>query len=178
MRLAITRERKEELLGIYGELLGQATGVVFTEFKGITVAQVKQVRGKLRDVEGTYVVTKNTLFGIALENAGWPVPDDILTGQTAVVFGAANFPAVAKATMGLLKDFDGFLSIKGGIMAGQLLTPAQVETVSNLPTLDELRAMLAGLLVQPASGIVGSINAVVAGVPMVLQANVSKHEAA
>lgn len=176
--MAITRERKEELLAIYGELLSQATGVVFTEYRAITVAQIKQVRTKLREVEGAYMVTKNTLFGKALADAGWPVPTELLNGQTAVVFGASNFPAVAKATMGLLKDFEDKLTIKGGIMNGALLTPAQVEVVSNLPSLEELRAQLAGLIVQPASGIAGVLNAVAAGVPSVLQAYVSKHEAA
>lgn len=172
--MAITRERKEELVALYGDLLNQATGIVITEYKGISVAQVHQVRDKLREVEGTYVVTKNTLFMIALKNAGWPVPENLFAGPTGVVFGAGNFPQVAKTTMGLLKDFENFLSIKGGVMTGQILNAQQVDVVSNLPTLDELRAQLAGLLVQPASGLVGAVNAVVAGVPQVLQAYVSK----
>jgi large subunit ribosomal protein L10 len=176
--LAITRERKEELLGLYGELLGQATGIVLTDYRNINVAQVRDIRNKLRDVEGAYVVTKNTLFGIALKNAGWPVPDDLLNGPTAVVFGAQNFPQVAKVALGFTKDFEGLVTIKGGIMAGQLLSSSQVEAVSNLPTLPELRAQLAGLIAQPASGIVGAINAAVAGIPMVLQAYTAKQEAA
>lgn len=63
-------------------------------------------------------------------------------------------------------------------MAGTVLNAAQVDAVSNLPSLDELRAQLAGLIVQPASGVVGVINSAVAAVPQVLQAYVSKHEAA
>ncbi len=176
--MAITRERKEELLGIYGELLGQATGIVMTDYRNVNVAQVRDMRNKLRDVEGAYVVTKNTLFALALKNAGWPVPEELLVGPTAVVFGAQNFPAVAKVAMGFTKDFEGMITIKGGIMAGQLLTSKQVEVVSNLPSLQELRSQLAGLIAQPASGIVGAINAAVAGVPMVLQAYTAKQEAA
>lgn len=176
--MAITKERKEELVQVYGDLLGQATGIVITEYKNITVAQVNQIRDKLRDVQGAYVVTKNTLFQIALKNAGWPVQEELFAGPTAVVFGATNFPQVAKTTVGFLKDFEGFVTIKGGIMAGQTLTAQQVDVVSNLPSLDELRAQLAGLLVQPATGLVSVLNAAVAGVPQVLQAYVSKHEAA
>lgn len=176
--MAITRERKEELLGVYTELLQQATGIVVTEYKGITVAQVNQIRDKLRDVEGVYAVTKNTLFMIALRNSGWPVPENLFAGSTAVIFGAQNFPQVAKLAVGFNKDFEGFYAVKGGIMTGTILNASQVEAVSNLPSLDELRAQLAGLISQPAAGVVGVINSAVAAVPQVLQAYVSKHEAA
>jgi large subunit ribosomal protein L10 len=176
--LAITKTRKEELLGIYGDLLKQATGIVVTEYKAITVAQVNQLRDKLRDVQGVYAVTKNTLFLIALREAGWPAPENLFTGSTAVIFGAENFPQVAKAAIGFNKDFENFYAVKGGIMAGTVLNAAQVDAVSNLPSLDELRAQLAGLIVQPASGVVGVINSAVAAVPQVLQAYVSKHDAA
>lgn len=176
--MAISKERKEELVGIYGDLLSQATGVVMADYKGITVAQVNQMRDKLREVEGVYVITKNTLFKLALKNAGWPIPDDLLAGPTGVIFGAANFPAVAKVTLGFVKDYDGLFNIKGGIMSGQLLNAKQVDAVSSLPSLDELRAQLAGLISQPAAGLVGVINGAVAAVPQVLQAYVTKHEAA
>src|SRR6185436_9230159 len=111
----ISRERKEDLVGIYGELLGQATGIVLADYKGISVAQVAQMRAKLREVQGTYMITKNTLFKLALQNAGWPVPDELLLGPTGVVFGAANFPQVAKVTMGFVKDYDTLFNIKGGV---------------------------------------------------------------
>ncbi|MBN8620321.1 MAG: 50S ribosomal protein L10 [Anaerolineae bacterium] len=176
--MAITKERKEELVSVYGELLSQATGIVLADYKNMSVAQVNTMRDKLREVQGAYVITKNTLFKIALKNAGWPIPEEQLNGPTGVIFGAANFPAVAKVAVSFIKDYEGLFVIKGGIMTGELLTPQQVDTVSNLPSLDELRAQLAGLISQPASGIVGAINGAVAAVPQVLQAYVSKHEAA
>lgn len=176
--MAISRDRKEELVGIYGELLSQATGFVLAEYKGISVKQVNAIRDKLREVDGAYVIVKNTLFKIALKEAGWPIPEDMLTKPTGVIFGAANFPAVAKTTLGMLKDYEGLLTIKGGVMAGQILTDKQVDAVSNLPSLDELRAQLIGLISQPATGLAGVINSAVAAVPQVLQAYVSKNEAA
>ena len=96
--MAISKDRKEELVGVYSELLGQATGFVLADYKGISVKQVNTMRDKLRDVDGAYVIVKNTLFKIALKEAGWPVPDDMLAGPTGVIFGAANFPAVAKVS--------------------------------------------------------------------------------
>lgn len=176
--MAISKDRKEELVGIYGELLSQATGFVLADYKGISVKQVNTMRDKLREVDGAYVIVKNTLFKIALQEAGWPVPDDMLAGPTGVIFGAANFPAVAKVSLGFVKDYENLFVIKGGVMAGQILSDKQVDAVSNLPSLDELRSQLIGLISQPATGLAGVINAVVAGVPQVLQAYVSKNEAA
>ena len=176
--MAISKDRKEELVGVYGELLGQATGFVLADYKGISVKQVNTMREKLRDVNGAYVIVKNTLFKIALQEAGWPIPEDMLAGPTGVIFGTANFPAVAKVTLGFIKDYEGLFNIKGGVMAGQILTGKQVDAVSSLPSLDELRAQLIGLIAQPATGLAGVINGVVAAVPQVLQAYVSKNEAA
>ena len=175
--MAISKERKEELVGVYSELLGQATGFVLADYKGISVSQVNTMRDKLRDVDGAYVIVKNTLFKIALKNAGWPIPENLLAGPTGVIFGAANFPAVAKVSLGFVKDYEGLFTVKGGVMAGQILTDKQVDTVSNLPSLDELRAQIIGLISQPASGLAGVINSAVAAVPQVLQAYVSKNEA-
>jgi len=177
--LAISRERKSELLTAYNEYLHKSVGVVVAEYKGLTVAQVGVIRNKLSEVGGKYVVTKNTIFLRALKDAGWPDLDKLMVGQSAVVFGGENFPAVAKAFLDLLKDFEQNLSVKGGAMAGTVLKDkAQVEIASNLPTLDELRAQIAGLISQPAAGIVNAINGAVVAVPQVLQAYTDKHDAA
>src|SRR5687767_15003522 len=78
IRLAISRERKEELVGIYGQLLSGTNGIVVTEYKGLTVAQVGSMRDRLRDIDGKFVITKNTLFMRALREANWPVPEELL----------------------------------------------------------------------------------------------------
>lgn len=176
--MAITRERKEELVAQYGDILANTGGFVVTSYNKMTVKNVNDIRNKLADVNGKYIVTKNTLFTRALQAGGWPVPEELLLGPVAVAFGDTNFPAVAKVVVGLLKDYEEILKIKGGVMAGQILTPKQVEAVSNLPSLDELRAQLAGLLAQPAAGLVSVLNAGVAGVPQVLQAYLAKNDAA
>lgn len=176
--MAISRERKEELVALYGALLGNTNGIVVTEYKGLTVAQVGVMRDKLREIDGKFVITKNTLFMIALRNAGWPVPEALLAGPVAIAVGNGNFPAVAKMMVGFIKDYEGILSIKGGVMEGQILNRAQVEAVSNLPSLDELRAQLAGLLAQPAAGLVSVLNGGVASIAQVLHAYVASKEGA
>jgi len=176
--LAISRERKEELVALYGDLLRNTNGIVVTEYKGLTVKQVSDMRDKLRDIGGKYLITKNTLFSIALRDAGWPVPEELLLGPVGIAVGNGNFPAVAKMMVGFIKDYEEVLTIKGGVMEGRILNPAQVEAVSNLPSLDELRAQIAGLISQPAAGLVSVLNGGVASIAQVLQAYVAKNEAA
>lgn len=174
--MAITRERKEELVAIYSELLSKTDGFIVTEYRGLTVAKLDDLRNKLRDAQGgSYAVTKNTLFKIALQNGGWPVPESLLEGPTAVAFGNGNLPAVAKAIQAFSKDNPDLFVVKGGVIASSIFGANDIEAVANLPTLDEIRAQLAGLLVQPASALAGLLNSATGQVVNVLEAYVQKH---
>lgn len=174
--MAISRERKEELVAQYSDLLSNTNGFVIVQTKGLTVKQVQDLRAKIRAAEGDYVTTKNTLFRIALENGGWPVPHDLLHGPVSVAFGLSNFPGVAKAVLDFTKDLEEKMKITGGVMTGEMLDARKVETISKLPSLDELRAQLAGLLVQPATGLVSVLNAATGQIVNVLHAYVQENE--
>jgi large subunit ribosomal protein L10 len=87
-----------------------------------------------------------------------------------------NFPGVAKAVLGFVKDKDK-VGVKGGVMGLELLNASDVETISNLPTMDELRAQLAGLIVAPAQGLVDVLYATTGQIVNVLQAYEDKHNA-
>ena len=174
--MAITRERKEELVALYGDMLQHTTGFVVTEYRGLTVKRVDDLRAKLRDVNGVYAVTKNTLFKIALQQAEWPIPEAMLAGPVATAFADGNFPGVAKVMLDFQKDNPDLVAIKGAVMGGLILSPKEVQTISELPSLDELRAQLAGLMVQPATGLVSVLNAATSDLVNVLHAYVQKHE--
>lgn len=173
--MAITRERKEELVAQYTETLKNSSGFIITEYRGMNMGGFNDLRKKLGDINGSYIVTKNTLFAIALREAGWVVPDDLLLGPVATVFAQGNMPAVAKLVLDFTKDHADHFVIKGGVMEGSTFKASEVEAVSKLPTLDELRAQLAGLIVQPASSLVGVINAATADIVNVLQAYVQEN---
>jgi large subunit ribosomal protein L10 len=175
-RLAITRERKEELVAQYGEILRRTDGFIVTHYNRLTVANVTDLRTRLRERSGSFVITKNTLFRIALQNNGWTVPEDLLEGHVAVAFGNGNLPAVAKTLLDFQKDFTEQLQITGGVMGSARLNATEVRTISELPSLDELRAQLAGLIVQPATSLAGVINSATAQLAQVLQAYVQKNE--
>lgn len=173
--MAISKARKQELVALYGDILTHATGFIVTEYRGLGVKQLDALRTRLREVDGGYVITKNTLFKIALQNADWPVPEDLLVGPVATAFADGNMPGVAKAMLDFQKDYPEILVIKGGVMLGNTLSAQEIQTVSELPTLDELRAQLAGMVVQPAQGLVNVLQAATGGVVNVIQAYLDEH---
>jgi large subunit ribosomal protein L10 len=144
--LAITRERKEELVAQYTELLQSASGFIITEYRGMNMGAFNDLRNKLGNLGGSYVVTKNTLFTIALRENGWVVPEDLLLGPVATVFADGNMSAVAKLVLDFKKDHEDHFVIKGGVMAGSAFHAGEVEAISKLPTLEELHAHVVNVL--------------------------------
>jgi len=176
--LPISRTRKEELVASYVDILNESDGFVVVQTQGLGVSQIQGLRNALREQNGLYLVAKNTLIRKALEEAKWIVPENLLAGPVAIIFGRDNMPGVSKALLKHIEDesFEEKMTVTGGIMSGDVLDAGQVEAVSKLPTLDELRAQLAGTVVAPAQGVVNALNQATAGVVNVLQAYLDKHE--
>jgi large subunit ribosomal protein L10 len=154
--LAISRERKEELVSQYVELLGQSRGVFLAEYKGITVHQLEKLRADVRDADGAFHVAKNTLLRNALEATGHPIPEDLLLGQTAAGFALGEVPSLAKTLVDFADQVDQF-SLKGGIMGDQFLTVDQIQALAKLPSLDQLRAQILGLINAPAQNVASAV---------------------
>lgn len=175
--MAISRERKEELVDQYIELLGQSRGVFLAEYTGVTVTQLEKLRADVRDVNGAFHVTKNTLLRNALEATGNPIPEELLNGQTAAGFALGEIPSLAKALVDFTNQVEQF-SLKGGIMAGQFLTVEQVKALADLPSLDELRAQIIGLINAPAQNVAGTVANGVRQLINVLNAYATQEEGA
>ena len=154
--MAISKQKKEELVAEYAELLEQSRAIFLTEYTGLDVKQLQQLRSEVRKAEGAYRVTKNTLLLLALEKSGKPVPADLMTGQLATGFALQEASALAKTLTEFAKDKEQF-AIKGGILGDKLLTAEQVEELAKLPTLDELRARIIGLIQAPARNVVFTV---------------------
>jgi large subunit ribosomal protein L10 len=167
--LAITKAQKEEILKSYLELLSRAEGLVFTEYRGMGMKNFNTIRAALRAAKGAYTVTKNTLFKIALQETGFPVPEDMLTGPTAVAVAFEDVGSLTKAVLARAKE-DELLVLKGAIMGQTVFRADQLEALSTLPSLDEARASLIGTLQQPASLLVGLLSQPGQGLAMVLKA--------
>lgn len=179
--MPLKKERKEELVAQIVELLKKSDGFAVVRTQGLPVARVEAIRKKVREAGGRYFVAKNTLLTKALEQVGWVVPSDQLAGPTAIAFGGNSFPTVAKAVLEFIKaenlDEDKFAAV-GGVMSGKdILNVQRLEAVSNLPSLDELRAQLAGLIVAPATGLVTLLDAANSQIVNVIQALLDEKKA-
>ena len=154
--MAITRERKEELMTGYGELIHKSQGMILAEFSGLNMAGMTRLRSQLREARGEFHVTKNTIAEIALKQAGLPVPGNGLTGTTAVGFAFEDVPGVARVMVNFARESE-FLKIKGGLLGKTALSVEEVTALAELPPLPVLRAQLLGVLNTPARNLAGVI---------------------
>lgn len=171
------RERNTATAPKLDTLLEKSSAVIITQYGGMTMPQLNKVRNQLRDVKAEFHITKNTLITRTLAAKGYAVPEEWLTGPTAVSFCFADAPAVAKILADLTKEFDK-LTVRGGVLSGKAITASQVKDLANMPSMDTLRAQLIGMLTSPQSSIVGVLNAAVGGVMYALQARVDKEQPA
>ncbi len=148
--LALTRERKRELVTQVTQLLRDSQAVVVTTYTGLTVAEVEELRRALREVGGKFMVFKNTLARIAFREAEYPVPEEALRGSTALVFAFEDPAAVAKALVDFAKDREQ-VQIKAGFLEREPISPEQVKQLASLPPLPVLRAQLLGTIMAPAT---------------------------
>lgn len=143
--MAISKARKEELVGLYVDLIERSDAIFVSEYKGMTVKQLEELRQKVRENDGALHVTKNTLLKIALEQTGSPVPSDLLNGQVAALFSLGQAPSIAKELLDFA-DKDEIFELKGAVFGPQVLDADGIETLSKMPTLEEVQSKLAGLI--------------------------------
>ena len=139
------------------ESFNDSAGAVLTEYRGLTVAQLKQLRRSLSG-NATYAVVKNTLAKIAASEAGIDGFDDLLNGPTAIAFINGDVVEVAKG----LRDFakaNPALVIKGGVLDGGLLDAAEVAKLADLESREVLMGKLAGAMLASLSQAVYLLNA-------------------
>jgi large subunit ribosomal protein L10 len=175
--LAITREKKEELVAHYKEQIAKSSAIVFTNYKGVNVAQVRALRAKLRDTGASYMVVKNTLMGIALEQSGRVKPEKLLTGTNGVIFMGDDIAKGATALKDWIKEAK-ITEITGALLESSILDAKQAETLSDLPTKDQVRGQLLGMLSAPASSLARMINAPGSSLARVLSAYAEKNQEA
>jgi large subunit ribosomal protein L10 len=167
--LAISREKKEEMVADYAEDLSRSRAMILTDYRGLTVANITQLRQNLREVDGVFHVVKNTLFQRALEQAGMPVPTEQLEGPLAVGFCFGDTPPVAKALVDFAKQVE-MLQIKGAILGTELLDAQGVKGLADLPPRDVLRAQLLAAIQGPMSNLVSVLAALMREIAQVLKA--------
>jgi large subunit ribosomal protein L10 len=171
--LAISKERKVELLQEYADLIQKSQGMILFEYRGLNMKGMDPMRRKVREAQGEVHVLKNTLALRALKEGGYAVPKDLFTQTTAVAFAFSDPPAVAKALTALAKDSE-FVKVKGGLLGRNLLSAKEVEALAELPALPVLRGQLLGLISTPASRLAGVVASGVRQVVNVVKAHSEK----
>lgn len=171
--MAISRQKKEELVEAYKQDIENSTAIVFTNYLGASVPQLNDLRAKLAETETTYMVVKNTLLGIALEQTGTTRPDNMLDGPNAIAFVGEDIGRGVSA----LKDWidnEKIIEIVGALLEGEVLDAQRAEMLSELPTKEQMLAKLLGTINAPASSLVRMINAPGASLARVINAHVEK----
>jgi large subunit ribosomal protein L10 len=167
-RRSVNRQEKAELIETLQTTLNASSTVVVTHQVGMTVAESSDLRVKMREAGAGFKVTKNRIAKLALKGTRYEELDGMFTGPTAI--GTSEDPvAAAKALVDFAKDNDK-LTIIGGSMDGKTLDKAGVEALAKMPSLDELRGRLVGLIQAPAAKIARVTQAPAGKVARVIQA--------
>jgi large subunit ribosomal protein L10 len=172
----VDRASKEELVSQLNERFQQAGVVIVTQQHGLTVAQSQDLRRKMRDAGASFKVTKNRLTRLALKGTKFEAIESLFTGPTGIAYSEDPVTA-AKIAVEFAKDNEK-LTIVGGAMEATVLDASGVEALAKLPSLDELRGKLVGLLQAPATKLAGVTQAPAGQLARLLNAYAQKGEAA
>ena len=150
------RSQKTDAVAELNAVFNDAGVVVVTRNLGLSVAQSTALRNQMREAGASFKVAKNRLAKLALKDTAYEALSDHLTGPTALAY-SADPVAAAKAAVEFAKTTDD-LEIVGGSMAGEMLDEAGVRSLASLPSLDELRGTIVGLVNAPATKIARVVN--------------------
>ena len=169
------RTEKREFVASLATVFAETSFVLVAQNKGLTVADVSELRRRMRAAGATYKVAKNRLATLALEGTRFDGVKPLLKGPTALAW-STDPVAVAKTAVEFAKTNDKFV-VLGGALGTQTLDASGVKALAELPSLETLRAQLLGLIQTPATRIAGILQAPGGQVARVLSAYAKKDEA-
>jgi len=159
----MNREQKAAVIDQIADELGSAGAIIALDYRGITVAQIAELREKLRASDTKLRVAKNSLSERAADQAGVADIKPLLVGPTALALVRGDAAAAAKVLSDTARALRGPLAFKGGVLDGVSLSSAEVETIAKLPSRDVLNAMLVGTIAAPLTGLARTLNALIQG---------------
>jgi large subunit ribosomal protein L10 len=164
----MNREQKTALVEELSEQIRSAEAIFAVDYRGISVSDAAELRGRLRDAGTRFRVVKNSLTERATDAAGADPLKAVLEGPTALAFVSGDVALAAKALSDLGRTL-GTLQFKGGMMQGNALTAEQIQSIARLPARDVLHGQLVGTIAAPLSQLVRTLNALIAGLAVQLQ---------
>ena len=158
----MNRDQKAAAIAEIAESIREAEAVFAVDYRGLSVPQAAELRAKLRETDARFAVVKNTLTERAADEAEAEALKALLEGPTALTFVRGDVAAAAKALADYARGTD-LLPFKGGLMGAETLTAEDIRSLSRLPSRDVLYGQLVGVVASPISGVVRTLNALVAG---------------
>jgi large subunit ribosomal protein L10 len=165
----MNRDEKAAVVDEIAEQIGSAEAVYAVDYRGITVSQIAELRAKLRDADTSLRIVKNSLTERAADKAGATELKALLEGPTALALVRGDAALAAKALNDMARQLH-ILEFKGGLMNGGTLSGQEIQSIARLPSRDVLNAQLVGTIAAPLTGLVRTLNALIAGLAIQLQA--------
>jgi large subunit ribosomal protein L10 len=163
----MNRDQKAVAIAEIATHIDESEAIFAVDYRGITVAQVAELRAKLRDADATFKVVKNSLTERAADQVGAEALKDYLAGPTALTFVRGDAATAAKTVADFARATQ-LLPFKGGMMEGAALDVEQIRSLSRLPSRDVLYGQLVGVVASPISGLVRSLGALIGGLAVAL----------
>ncbi len=164
---------KEEAVELLADKFERSSIVITTNYSGLPVSEMTELRRALREADVEYRIVKNTLAYIAADKAGKSAIKDVIEGPTGIAFGYGDPLDPARALWGFTRSNRSALSIRGGEMDGKALTSDQVSQLATMPGREELITQLLMRLNGPVAGLVNVLNGPIAGLARVIQGHVN-----
>jgi large subunit ribosomal protein L10 len=171
----MNREQKAAAVADIAESIKEADAVFAVDYRGISVPQAAELRTRLRDVDATFRVVKNSLTERAVDEAGADTLKALLEGPTALTFVRGDAALAAKALQTFRRETEK-LEFKGGLLGAEALDSEQILALARLPARDVLYAQLVGVVASPVTGLVRTLNALIAGLALQLGQIAEKKE--
>ncbi len=165
----MNRDQKAAVVDEIADQIQNAEAIFAVDYRGITVAQVADLRDRLREADARFRVVKNSLSERAADKAGLESLKPMLVGPTALAVVNGDAAMAAKALSDAARTLQ-LLDFKGGLLNGAVLSADDVRSIARLPSREVLNAQLVGTIAAPISGLVRTLNALIAGIAIQLQA--------
>lgn len=157
----LNRDEKGQVVAEVVERLERTETIMTTDFRGLTVAQLADLRGRLRDAEAEMTVVKNTLSRRAADQTGRSALLPYLQGPTGLVWVNGDPAQAAKALSDFAKVHKDVFTIRGGVLGSEDLPAESIVRLASLPSREQMLAQLAGALASPISGLAGRLNGLI-----------------
>ncbi len=169
----MNKEQKTAVVEEIAEQIRSAEAIFAVDYRGISVAQAADLRARLREADARFQVVKNSLSERAADQVGLDGLKPMLVGPTALTFVQGDAALAAKALNDAARQLN-LLDFKGGVMNGAALSAEDVRSIARLPSREVLNAQLVGTIAAPITGLVRTLNALIAGIAIQLLAIVDQ----